>query len=100
MASKGADIKTSAVETQTTAMRNGASYGKSDEYFGITGPGSGSGNGVGVAEINEMDMAEPGPSSVELAAALQKIEGRKTKWYAYLMTKDFWIVIILGYVFS
>jgi solute carrier family 35 protein F1/2 len=100
MASKGAEIKTSAIETHTTAIGNGASYGKSTDDFGVTGSRSGSGNGVGVEEINEMDMAGPVPSGVELATALQKIEGRKTQWYAYLTTKDFWIVIILGYVLS
>lgn len=98
MASKGAEIKKSAIETHTTAIGNGASYRKSDGDFAINESGSGSGNGVGVEEINEMDMAETAPSSGELATALQKIEGRKTKWYAYLTTRDFWIVIVLGYV--
>ena len=100
MASKGAEIKTSAIETHTTAIGNGASYRKSNDDFEITKSGSGSGNGVGVEEINEMDTAAPEPSRVELATALQKIEGRKTKWYAYLTTKDFWIVIVLGCVLS
>jgi solute carrier family 35, member F1/2 len=100
MASKGAKIKTSAIETHTTAIGNSSSYRKSNDDFGVTGSGFGSGNGVGVEEINEMDMAESVPSRIELATALQKIEGRKTKWYAYLTTKDFWIVIILGYVIS
>jgi solute carrier family 35, member F1/2 len=100
MASKGAEIKTSAVETHTISIGNGANYRKSEDDFGITGSRSGSGNGVGVEEINEMDIDGPAPSRVELANALEKIEGRKTKWYAYLMTKDFWIVIVLGYVLS
>lgn len=100
MASKDAEIKKSANETHTTAIGNGASYRKSDGDFAIneSGSGLGSGNGVVVEEINEMDMDETAPSSVELATALQKIEGRKTKWYAYLTTRDFWIVIVLGYV--
>jgi solute carrier family 35, member F1/2 len=98
MASKDAEIKKSPNETYTTAIGNGASYRKSDGDFAInkSGSGSGSGNGVVVEEINEMDMAENAPSGVELATALQKIEGRKTKWYAYLTTRDFWIVIVLG----
>jgi len=100
MASKGAEIKTSAVETHVTAIGNGATYRKSNDDFEISGSGSGSGNGVVVEEINKMDMAEPALSRIELATALQKIEGKKTKWYAYLTTRDFWIVIILGYVLS
>lgn len=98
MASKGAEMKTTAVETHTTAISHGAGYRKSNDDFGVTGSRSGSGNGVDVVEINEMDMAEPAPSRVELASAFQKIEGRKTKWYAYLTTKDFWIVVVIGYV--
>jgi hypothetical protein len=94
MASKGAEIKTSAVETHTTVIGNGASYGKSDDDFGLSGSGFGSGNGVGVEDPGRV------ASRAELAIALQKIEGRKTKWYAYLTTKDFWIVIVLGYVLS
>jgi solute carrier family 35 protein F1/2 len=100
MVSKGNEIKTSAIETHTTAIGDSSGYMKSNDDFGVSGSGSGSGNGVGVEEINEMDIAEPIPSRIELATALQKIEERKTKWYAYLTTKDFWIVIILGYVLS
>jgi solute carrier family 35 protein F1/2 len=96
MASKGAEMKTSAVETHTTAIGNGASYRKSNDDFEVSGSGFGSGNRGGVEEINAMDMAGPALSRIELETALQKIEGKKTKWYAYLTTKDFWIVIILG----
>lgn len=98
MASRGNEIKTSATETHTTAISAGSGNRKSNDDFGINESGSGLGNGVGVGEINEMDMAGPVPSRVELATALQMIEGRKTKWYAYLTTKDFWIVIIIGHV--
>lgn len=91
MASKGAEIKTSAVETHTTVIGNGASYRKSTDDFGISGWGSGPGNGI---------VVEDAASPTELAIALEKLEGKKIKWYAYLTTKDFWIVIILGYVLS
>lgn len=93
MASKSAGKKISAVEVHTAVVGN--SYRKSNDDFGIVESGSGSGNRVGETDGHE---AIPTPSRAELATALQEIEGRKTKWYSYLTTKDFYIVLVLGHV--
>jgi hypothetical protein len=94
MDSKFTEEKASAVETHTTTIGSGANYRKANDDFGpsVSGPA------YGVTDGHEMDMAEPVPSRIELATALQEIEGKKTKWYAYLTTKDFYIVLALGYV--
>ena len=79
MASKDAEIKKSANESITIAIGNGASYRKSDGDFAIneSGSGLGSGNGVVVEEINEMDMDETAPSSVEWRLHCKRLrEGR------------------------
>lgn len=99
MDSKSAETKTSVIETRSTIIGNDSSCRKSNDDFGPTTSGSGSGNGVGVKDGHEIYMAEPVPSRMELATALQELERRKTKWYSYLTTKDFWIVLVLGYVF-
>jgi len=52
----------------------------------------GSGNGSGTYEMGAAEGAE----RTELAQALQEIEGKKKAWYAYLMTREFWIVLALG----
>lgn len=76
----------------------GAMATKNDEVvrtndFGAGEGSSGNGNGG-----YEMDATE-GAQRVELAEALQEIEGKKKSWYAYLLTREFWIVLALGYVF-
>jgi hypothetical protein len=42
--------------------------------------------------------ATEGVERVELAHALQELEGKKKAWYAYLLTREFWAVLVLGYV--
>jgi hypothetical protein len=46
----------------------------------------------------EMEAAD-GVERVELAQAINEIEGKKKAWYAYLTTRDFWIVLLIGFVF-
>lgn len=73
---------------------------KSDEIvhtndFGAGGSASGTGSGIGEHEMRATEGAE----RVELAHALHEIEHKKKSWYAYLLTREFWIVLALGYVF-
>lgn len=35
-----------------------------------------------------------------VGGALHSLENKKTAWYAYLTTRDFWIVFLLGFVLS
>lgn len=32
-----------------------------------------------------------------LEHALESLEGKKKAWYSYLLTKDFWVVLLIGY---
>lgn len=33
-----------------------------------------------------------------LEHAIENLEAKKKVWWAYLLTRDFWIIILLGYV--
>ncbi|CZS93774.1 hypothetical protein WAI453_001217 [Rhynchosporium graminicola] len=35
-----------------------------------------------------------------LANALETLEGKKKSWYSYLLTKDFWIVLLIGQILA
>ena len=60
------------------------------------------------AELNELSSDHTGQAgrghsddSVDPDAvgdALNALENKKTVWYAYLTTRDFWIVLAIGYV--
>jgi solute carrier family 35 protein F1/2 len=34
-----------------------------------------------------------------LGQAIGALENKKTSWFAYLTTKEFWIVLAIGYIF-
>lgn len=38
------------------------------------------------------------PHSEEIGRAIDELENQEKSWFAYLKTKDFYIVLILGYV--
>ena len=86
--------KTSAVETFEARGVNGESYRKSTDGLETSGNGSGSiemtgeGRGHGDADLN--------PEVLE--HAIEVLETKNRKWYAYLTTRDFWFVLALGYV--
>lgn len=48
---------------------------------------------------NEMGEEEE-VDAVVLEQGIQALENKGRKWYAYLLTKDFWIVLAIGYVAS
>lgn len=86
MASTGDDMKSAAIETHDTQLGN--------ERANL-GDGS-----------NEVSSGEPRATDSEdtidpaaLGQALDALEAKKTKWWAYLATRDFWIVLLIGYVF-
>jgi len=94
MASKTTEVKTSAVETHERHV--GDSYKSSD---GLEGNGDGSGSIEMVGErgvVGDGDEVDP----EVLEHAIEALEKKKTAWYAYLTTRDFWIVLMIGYVLS
>jgi hypothetical protein len=94
MASKATEVKTSAVETHERHV--GDSYKSSDGLEG-NGDGSGSIEMVGERGVNGVGD-EVDPEALE--HAIEALEKKKTAWYAYLTTRDFWIVLMIGYVLS
>lgn len=87
MASKNT-AKTTAVETNVNPVHD--FYGKDT---GLEAGASGSGNVEPLSYDGGLE-----PESVALARAIHELEGKKTHWYSYLTTKEFWIVLALGYV--
>lgn len=81
-------------ESRTTAVEApghtvGEFYNKTSD--GLEPTGSGSQDAPGSYE-----MGNAPAERVELAHAIAEIESKKKAWYAYLLTRDFWIVLVLG----
>jgi solute carrier family 35 protein F1/2 len=91
MASKNT-TKTTAIETQEDmgiAHVNGESYKGSD---GLEGPDEDSGS----MEMRPQGDVEDGVDGEVLEHAIEALEGKKKAWYAYLLTRDFWLVLLIG----
>jgi solute carrier family 35 protein F1/2 len=74
---------------ETYAAGNGESYGKSSD--GLEGNGSGS------VELTPQRIANDEEVDPEvLEHAIQALESKKTAWWAYLTTRDFWLVLLIG----
>lgn len=91
MVSRDGETKTSTIEAHAVGAVNESSYRKSTDDFGTNTQIS---NSVG-REVEEIDA---GITREDLAVAIQVIEGKKHGWYAYFTTKDFWAVLVLGYI--
>ncbi len=92
MTSKDTETKTTAVETH--AIDNGEFYRKSD---GMEGNGESSNSMTAGRRVNGLDEEVDGEV---LEHAIEALESKRTAWYAYLVTKDFWLVLLIGYVCS
>jgi len=94
---KGATTKTSAIETHEVQI--GSSYrNQPDGYYGAKdGP-----SGAQAPEVvGDYEMTNGGGIDREdLGHAIEVIESKKTKWYAYLLTRDFYAVLVLGQVLA
>lgn len=77
---------------ETYAVGNGESYRKSSD--GLEGNGSGSVEVTGQRGVTNAEDVDP----EVLEHAIQALENKKTAWWAYLTTKDFWLVLLIGYV--
>jgi len=80
--------KSTGIQTHTHPVE-GESYKAND---GLEGSGS-------MEMRNEMGEEEE-VDAVVLEQGIQALENKGRKWYAYLLTKDFWIVLAIGYVAS
>lgn len=93
MADKNVETKTTAIETQRDVGNgNGESYKGSD---GLKGVGEESGSMEMHAQVGE-DGVDP----EVLEHAIEALEGKKKAWYAYLLTRDFWLVLLIGQVLA
>lgn len=96
MDSKTADTKTTAIETHDRALENGEDYRRSSDVLEINEHG----NGTTETNSDELRAANSGGEAVDavvLEQAIEALESKKTKWYAYMTTKEFWAVLLLGY---
>jgi hypothetical protein len=82
----------------TYAVGNGESYHKSSD--GLEADGS----PVEVIGSNGMEMTGQRVANEDyvnpevLEHSIQALENKKTAWWAYLTTRDFWLVLLIGYV--
>jgi hypothetical protein len=85
MASTGFDAKTTAIETHDRKLGNAESndLGDGSNEVRVEGPGPGG--------------SEDTVDELVLEQAIDALESKKTKWWAYLTTRDFWFVLLLGY---
>lgn len=65
-------------------------YGKSSDGLEVNGQGNGS------SQMTEGSSSRDAINPQVLEQALKTLETKKTAWYAYLTTKDFWIVLVIG----
>jgi solute carrier family 35 protein F1/2 len=95
MVDKTLGTKTTAVETYERPLGN--SYRKSADGLADNGQGieglEMSGEGV-LSNTNEPEVVE----EAVLEQGLHALEGKNKAWYTYLTTRDFWIVLLIGYV--
>ena len=90
MENKNSASKATGVETY--AVGNGEGYRKSGD--GLEGNGSGSVEMTGQRAVTNAGEVDP----EVLEHAIQALENKKTAWWAYLTTKDFWLVLLIGHV--
>ena len=63
------------------------------------GPGESYKASDGLEGSGSMEMRNEVVDEAVLEQGIEALEGRGRKWYAYLMTGDFWVVLAIGYVF-
>ncbi|EPQ61852.1 Bgt-5423 [Blumeria graminis f. sp. tritici] len=86
-----------------TCEENNTSIEVSDQPTGLTlGPELSS--GLEIQDLNTQDFGitnnEPQANTEIVQRGLEVIESKKSAWYTYLMTRDFWTVLILGQVLA
>lgn len=84
-------MKTAAIETHESGLM-GETYRKSSDGLETNAQGIGRLDTTGERGIED-DEVNP----EILAHGLEALEGKKKAWYSYFTTRDFWIVLTLGY---
>jgi solute carrier family 35 protein F1/2 len=77
--------KTTGIETHAHPV--GESYKAGDEGMMVSD------------ESRSMEMRGEGGEDVDpevVAAGIEALERKRTKWYSYFLTRDFWIVLAIG----
>lgn len=96
--------KTVATSTTAVTSESPVGYRKSGdglETFQSVGSHEGSGaHGTAVHGVMRHLGDEEVVDEAVLEQGIHAIEGRQKKWYTYLTTRDFWVVLVIGYVFS
>jgi hypothetical protein len=86
----GDGAKTTGVETHVSSV-GVERHLKSSDGAGASGQGNGTfelaGNGSSAGE---------GVDGEVLEQAIEALEGKKKSWWAYLLTREFWFVLLLG----
>ena len=79
------DAKTTAIETRDRKLDNDDSneLGNDSNEVSVDEPRAGG--------------SEAAVDEVVLEQAIEALESKKTRWWAYMKTRDFWIVLLLGY---
>jgi len=96
MASKNGS-KTTAIEAHEIPI--GESYRKSTDGLEVSnGEGSGSIEMIGNEGIRSIDDEVLDP--IILEQAIEALEGKRTTWYAYFLTRDFWLVLAIGQILA
>jgi solute carrier family 35 protein F1/2 len=88
MESKNLASKVTGVETYERHVGNKSSDGR-----------DGNGNGSGSLEMTGQRGVVNTDEEVDpevLEHAIQALENKKTAWWAYLTTRDFWLVLLIG----
>lgn len=90
--------KSDSVHVNSTAT--GVDFSTSSGPVGQRGSVSAASNDHGVPEIvsSEDSSREIQQTEEEPRSALQRLRSTPKSWLAYIKTRDFWIVLALGYV--
>ncbi|TEY65665.1 hypothetical protein BOTCAL_0137g00010 [Botryotinia calthae] len=90
MSSKmGNDVKVAGLETNVNALEGDGHTKSSDGAQGSGSFGMASDGAAG----NQVD-------GEVLEHAIETLETKNNKWWAYLLTRDFWIILVLGQILS
>lgn len=84
MATKGA---------HATAVEANPTYA-GDSYYE---PGTTNKNFNGPVELGERSHSDDSANPVAVEHGLTALESKKTRFFAYLRTREFWIVLAIGY---
>lgn len=72
----------------TSSLETGTAYGENYRKTGADG-----------LQLDERGHYDSSNNDVAAAEGIAALESEKTSWFGYMKTKDFWIVLVIGYVY-